>query len=915
MPATIYKRMSQTKVRHDRESHVESLSPRFQRVFTKKGVHPYDEVAWGKRIVAMKRADGTSVETENEFPTSWSDNAVQIAVTKYFRGKADAEDREWSLKQMIDRVVKTITGWGKTFGHLATDEEVEAFENELTYILLHQRAAFNSPVWFNVGNKENPQCSACFILKVEDSMESILEWIRTEGMIFKYGSGSGINLSPLRSSKESLSAGGKSSGPLAFMRGADSVAGMIKSGGTTRRAAKMVVMNIDHPDIVEFIRCKAEEEKKVRALAAAGYNMADLNHEAWNSIQYQNANNSVRVTDDFMRAVEMDAEWHTRFVKSGEIADTYRARDLMRDVAQAAWESGDPGIHFDTTMNNWHTASNTGRINASNPCSEYIHLDNSSCNLASINLMKYLRDDNTFDVENFRHTVRVLISAQEMLIDGASYPTPSIAKNSHDFRQLGMGYANLGGLLMSLGHPYDSDESVAWTASITAVMTGEAYRQSAVLASRVGPFPGYEVNKKPMQRVLEMHRAELAKVNKEKIEDQNVYKAAKEVWDDAVRLGRQHGVRNSQATVLAPTGTIALMMDCDTTGIEPVFAHIAMKQLVGGGYMKIVNRIVPRALKTLGYSEGETGDIVKWIEEKGTIEGAPHLKESDLAVFDAALTPASGKRSIHWKGHVKIVAAAQSFISGAISKTFNMPSDTTPEEIMDSYIMAWKMGIKAFAVYRDGSKGAQPLATTTGPQQTLKLKPQKRELPPTRQSETHKFSIAGHDGYLTYSMFDDGGLAEIFIRMAKQGSTLAGLLDVFAITVSTALRYGVPLKDLASKYIYGRYEPAGVTENPDIPVAFSITDYIFRYLAYRFMSRDDWFELGIDRTDTGEHSAIPAIEPVVVRQETVILEEQHRTKQKIVFSDTVCRMCGGMMIQTGSCKTCLQCGSSSGGCI
>ncbi len=912
--------MSEVKVSHEQKGQAAAETAQFSRVFTRQGRHPYDEINWTTRKVTMKRADGVAVELENEFPDFWSDNAVQIAVTKYFKGKADGADREVSVRQMIDRVAKTIRGWGENFGHLSTKEEAQIFEDELTYILLHQMAAFNSPVWFNVGVREHPQCSACFILKVDDDMESILEWIRTEGRVFKMGSGTGINLSPLRSSRESLSLGGKSSGPMAFMRGADSVAGMIRSGGTTRRAAKMVVLNIDHPDIVDFIKCKAEEEKKVRALATAGYNMANLNDDAWNSIQYQNANNSVRVTDEFMRAIEADGEWQTTFRKTGEVADTYKARDLMKMIAQAAWESGDPGMQFDTTVNDWNTVANTARINATNPCGEYNHIDNSACNLSSINLMKFLRDDNTFAVDDYKHAIRIMISAQEMLIDGSSYPTPTIAQNTHDFRQLGLGYANLGGVLMSLGYAYDSPEAVAWTAALTAILTGEAYRQSAVMSSRVGAFPGYQVNKKPMLRVLEKHRANLVKIERTKVHDSKVFQAAKTSWDEAVKLGKQYGVRNSQATVLAPTGTIALMMDCDTTGIEPVFAHVVMKQLVGGGWMKIVNRVIPRALKTLGYSEGEIKDIVSWVEDKGTIEGAPHLDDSDSPVFDAAVAPANGRRSIAWQGHVKIVAAAQQFISGAISKTFNMPNETTPEDIMDSYMMAWRVGIKAFAVYRDGSKGAQVLFTGNEKggqqQQQLKLQPQKRSLPKTRSSETHKFSIAGHDGYLTYSMFEDGTLAEIFIRIAKNGSTLSGLLDAFSISISVGLRYGVPLKVLASKYIYGRYEPAGVTENPDIPVALSITDYVFRYLSYRFLPKDDWFELGIDKYETpvaSEDMATPEPAKLTaeVKQETLL---KSTTTQRIIFADSVCRMCGGMMIQTGSCKTCLQCGMASGGC-
>ena len=890
-----------------------------ERVFSHEATHSYDEVKWTGRTVQMKNALGKAVDLANlEFPDFWSQNAVQIAVTKYFRGKIDGPQREQSVKQMIDRVAKTITAWGRQFGHLPTAEQAAIFEDELTHILLHQKAAFNSPVWFNVGVKERPQCSACFILEVKDEMESILQWIRNEGMIFKFGSGAGVNVSTLRSSRESLSGGGKSSGPLAFMRGADAVASMIKSGGTTRRAAKMVIMNIDHPDIVDFIKCKVEEEHKVRALMSAGYNMADLNDEAWNSIQYQNANNSVRVTDEFMRAVENDADWNTRFIKTGEVADTYKARDLMQMIAEAAWESGDPGIQFDTIINEWNTAANTGRIKGSNPCSEYMHLDNSACNLASINLLKFLRADNTFAVEEFLHTVRIIITAQEILVDGSSYPTAEIAKNSHDFRQLGIGYANLGALLMSLGIPYDSEASVAWTGALTAILTGESYRQSAVIASMIGHFPGYEVNKQPMLRVLEKHRAKLSDIKKERISDPTVFAAAKKSWDEAVELARVHGVRNSQASVIAPTGTIALMMDCDSTGIEPVFAHVAMKQLVGGGYMKIVNQAIPRALKILGYSASETEDILAWIEDKGTIEGAPHLKESDLTVFDCAIAPTNGKRSIPWQGHVRVVASAQAFISGAISKTFNMPHETTPREIVEAYIMAWHAGIKAFAVYRDGSKAAQPLVTSTGKggsmQQKLALQPVKRRLPPTRSSETHKFSIAGHEGYLTHSIYEDGTLAEIFIRLSKNGSTLAGLLDAFAISTSMALQYGVPLKALADKYIYGRYEPAGVTENPDIPVVYSITDYIFRYLAFRFLTKDDLLDLGIA---SYAHDSVPMVterSAVLPASPAAPSANQANSEPRVVFANTVCRNCGGMMIQTGSCMTCLQCAATSGGC-
>ena len=748
----------------------------------------------------------------------------------------------------------------------------------------------------------------CFILSVEDNMESILQWIYTEGMIFKRGSGSGINLSTLRSSVETLSKGGHSSGPVSFMRGADAVAGMIASGGSTRRAAKMVVLNIDHPDSMKFIRAKAEEEKKVRALISAGYNMYDLNNEGWYSIQYQNANNSVRVTDEFMQAVEDDGKFATRFVNSGKVAQEYRAQDLMQQIAQAAWESGDPGMQYDTTINRWHTAVNTGRINASNPCAEYMHLDNSACNLASLNLVKFLNSDGTFNVRDFTHAVDIIILAQEILVDGSSYPTEKIAQNSHDFRQLGLGYANLGALLMTWGLPYDSDGARHSAGAITALMCGEAYRYSAEIAKRMGPYAGYKINKEPQLNVISLHRDSVNRVRESKVMDKSIQRAARESWDQALSSGRRYGVRNSQVTVLAPTGTIALMMDCATTGVEPEFALVKIKQLVGGGLMKFINTAVPQALQHLGYNDEEKTTIVDYIEKNGTIEGAPGLKEEHLAVFDCAVKPAGGKRFIPWQGHVKMVASVQPFISGAISKTFNMPYETTVEEIMQAYIMGWKMGLKAFAVYRDGSKAAQPLVTASGqggarPEQKVV----RRRLPPTRLSETHKFSIAGHEGFFTYGMYENGDLGELFIRMSKQGSTLAGLLDAFAIAVSVALQYGVPLKSLVRRFAYGRFEPAGYTENPAIQVATSITDYIFRYLALRFLSPADLDELGI-KSPPKEAEALTK-EISLISQRPVLSEEK-----PVVYADSMCRECGGMMIQTGSCKTCFGCGATSGGC-
>lgn len=901
------------------------------RLFTMPGVHPFDEVAWETRNVVIGSGEKKHFEYNDvEFPAFWSQNAANITASKYFRGEIGSKERERSVKQMVTRVASNIRKWGEELGHLASKEQGDIFEAELTHILLHQKAAFNSPVWFNVGMYDKPQCSACFILNVEDNMESILEWISDEGMIFKRGSGAGVNVSKLRSSRETLSNGGVSSGPVAFMRGADSVAGMIKSGGATRRAAKMVIMNVDHPDIMEFIRTKVEEEDKVRAFMAAGYNMQDLNNPAWNSIQYQNANNSVRVTDEFMRAVKDKGTWHTRFVtkRKGEVADEYDAHDLMMEIAKAAWECADPGIQYDTTINAWHTAPHSGRINASNPCSEYMHLDNSACNLASINLMKYMREDGSFMVNEFKHTVDVMILAQEIVVDASGYPTPKIAENAHKFRELGLGYANLGAFLMAKGLSYDSDEGRALAGAITALMCAEAYRYSAFMARRVGPFEGYELNKEPMLGVIEKHKNAFERVEHVHVGDEPLVHAAREAWAGALEEGRKHGFRNSQATVLAPTGTIALMMDCDTTGIEPPFALVTHKQLVGGGWMKFVNGTVPLALKHLGYVSDEIEEMVKYVEEHSSMEGAPHLKAEHLNVFDCAVRSAKGTRSISWQGHVKMVAAAQPFISGAISKTFNMPSDATIQDVFDAYMMGWHLGLKAFAVYRDGCKAAQPLQTASHSkkhqkqQLAIDVGPARRRLPPTRVSKTHKFDIAGHEGYLTYSLYPDGKLAEIFIRMSKQGSTLAGLLDVFAISVSMALQYGVPLKDLAHKFIYSRFEPSGYTANPHIQIATSIADYLFRFLALEFLTDEELAEFAMTRAQS-EESADDPFKPFVVAKQAAAHNTLSDTKQisldgkngtTMTFAGTVCKQCGGMMIRTGSCMTCIRCGNSNGGC-
>lgn len=897
-----------------------------KRVFTRDGTHPFDEVAWGRRDASVGSGEKKVFEQkEVEFPDFWSSNAINITVAKYFRGQLGTPEREQSLKQMISRVAATLRAWGEQFGYFSDKAQAQIFENELTHILLHQKASFNSPVWFNVGVQKHPQCSACFILSVEDDMSSILDWIRNEGMIFKGGSGSGINLSSLRSKTEPLSKGGYASGPVSFMRGANSVAGMIKSGGTTRRAAKMVILNIDHPDILEFVHTKAEEEKKVRALIDAGYNMSNLNDEAWNSIQYQNANNSVRITDAFMEAVERDEEWQTHYVSQKTIdAPRYRARDLLNEIAKAAWECGDPGVQFDTVINKWHTCPNSGRINASNPCSEYMHVDNSACNLASINLLKFLSSNGAFSVKEFKHTVDVLILAQDIIVEGSRYPTEKIAENTHALRQLGLGFANLGALLMTKGIPYDSEEGHAWGGAIASLMSGEAYRFSSLLAERMGAFSEYTANREPMLKVIAMHGAASHDVNTFHLNDAALGKEIHSVWEHALRLGEKNGFRNSQVTVLAPTGTISFMMDCDTTGIEPDFSLVKMKQLVGGGWMKIVNTSVDSSLQNLGYTKEERTEILGWITEKDSIEGAPHLKKEHLAVFDCAVKPSNGSRAIAWQGHVKMVAAVQPFISGAISKTFNMSFETTKEEISEAYKMAWKLGIKAFAVYRDGSKSAQPLnvsADTKKERSATTDNVKRKKLPATRASETHKFSIAGHEGYLTYSVYTDGALSEIFIRMSKQGSTLSGLLDAFAISVSMALQYGVPLKELAHKFIYTRFEPAGFTENPDIRVATSITDYVFRYLAFRFLASDDLFEFGMaPLLEEGKQPAtmvknIPMPVAVTATKEGGGSEEPKKRTSARIDADTVCRKCGGMMVRTGTCMTCLQCGDSSGGCF
>lgn len=796
-----------------------------------------------------------------EFPENWSVNAINIVSQKYFCGTPGTPTREYSLKQLINRVADTITEHGKKENYFESEEESKIFNDELKFILTSQRAAFNSPVWFNIGAPErSQQASACFILSVDDTMESILEWYRQEGMIFKGGSGAGANISKLRSSKEGLgNSGGSSSGPVSFMRGADSVAGTIKSGGKTRRAAKMVIMNVDHPDIEEFIWCKAIEERKSRVLKAAGFDM-DLDGKDSFSVQYQNANNSVRVSDDFMRAVESGTDWNLLGVKDGEVKKTMPARDLWRQIAESAWECADPGMQFDTIINHWHTTPNAGRINASNPCSEYMHLDDSACNLASINLLRFLNEDGSFDAEAYRQTIRVVFLAQEILVGYSEYPTEKITKNAKAYRELGLGYANLGALLMGMGLPYDSDEGRALAATLTAIMTGEGYAQSAKIAKIVGTFTGYQADSEGMNRVLEQHRDALKHIDKLKVE-LKLNLVAEQSWDNAVKWGRENGVRNSQATVLAPTGTIAFMMDCDTTGIEPDLALVKTKKLVGGGTMSIVNQTIPLSLKTLGYDQAEIDAITKFIDDEKTILGAPALKKEHYPVFACSM----GDNVIHYTGHVRMMGAVQPFLSGAISKTVNMPEDATVEDIEDIHMMSWKQGLKAVAIYRDNCKVGQPLSTTKKDEKDQKFDANKapeepkssvlpssssshsmsKQLPKTRNAKTFEFKVADCKGYVTVGEFDDGTPAEIFLQVSKQGSTLAGIMDSFAISISRGLRNGVPLKSYVSDFIGMSFAPAGVTDDPEIRTASSLMDYIFRKIAKDYLSLDDQLELGL----------------------------------------------------------------------
>jgi len=917
----------------------------FPRFFTVAGSDPFDTIEWELRDAIIGNEKGTVVFEQRgvEIPKSWSQQATNIVVSKYFRGHIGAPERERSVKQLIGRVVDTITGWARKQKYFASDAALQAFSDDLKFLLVNQKAAFNSPVWFNCGFEKAPQCSACFINAVDDTMDSILGLAKTEGMLFKFGSGTGSNLSAIRSSKELLAGGGTASGPVSFMKGFDAFAGVIKSGGKTRRAAKMVILNAEHPDIVDFISCKVEEEKKAWALIDAGYD-GSFTGTAYGSVFFQNSNNSVRVTDEFMRAVLDDGLWQTKAVTTGEVMDTYKARDLMRLIAEGTWVCGDPGMQFDTTVNEWHTSPNTARINASNPCSEYMFLDDSACNLSSLNLMTFVKDDGEFDVEAYRAACRTMITAQEILVDNSSYPTPAIAKNSHAFRPLGLGYANLGALLMSRGLPYDSDAGRDYAGALTAVMTGEAYAQSARIArDHGGPFAGYDVNREPFLRVMRKHRDAIKDINVKHVPD-DLYAGAKQAWDEAVELGEDFGYRNAQATVLAPTGTIGFMMDCDTTGVEPDIALVKYKKLVGGGMMKIVNQTVPPALKKLGYTAAQIADIIKHIDEQETIEGAPHLMERDLPVFDCAFKASKGERSIHYMGHIKMMGATQPFISGAISKTVNVPKDASVEDIEQAYLESWRLGAKAVSIYRDGSKRTQPLNTSKAAidakgvvisQQTTDAvkaavaaalahkAPARRKLPDERQAITHKFDIAGHEGYITVGLFEDGMPGEIFLVMAKEGSTISGFADAFAQAISYALQYGVPLQALVDKFSHVRFEPSGMTKNADVRFAKSIVDYIFRWMASKFLSAEAQFNAGVNNRDevaggyAAEPAAVPApkvtASPTAKVSTTGVIVQNHQFAAMQNQEDAPpCTTCGSIMVRSGACYKCSNCGTTSG---
>ncbi len=898
---------------------------RFERTFTTEGVDAFDTVSWELRDAVIGDASGAVVfeQREVEIPSSWSQTATNVVVSKYFRGHLGTPERERSVRQLIGRVVDTVAMWGREDGYFADDEQAELFRQELAYLCLNQHMAFNSPVWFNVGVETHPQCSACFINSVDDTMESILGLAKTEGLLFKWGSGTGSNLSSIRSSKELLRGGGTASGPVSFMRGFDAFAGVIKSGGKTRRAAKMVILDIGHPDVLEFVNCKKDEEQKAWALIDAGYDGGfNVQGGAYDSVFFQNSNNSVRVTDEFMQAVVDDNDWTTRAVTTGEAVETHKARDVMAQIAEAAWLCGDPGMQYDTTINDWHTCINTDRIYASNPCSEYMFLDDSACNLASLNLMKFRTEGDGFDVERFIQAVKLTITAQEILVDRASYPTKAIEKNSFDYRPLGLGFANLGALLMSKGLPYDSEEGRSYAGAITSLMHGHANLQSARVAELKGAFKGYAKNAKCFMRVMKKHQAAARKLSESLPE--NLRSAAAGVWDEVTSVDLDSGFRNGQVTVLAPTGTIGFMMDCDTTGIEPDIALIKYKKLVGGGMLKIVNQTVPESLENLGYTNDEREAILGYLHDQETIEGAPGLKDEHLAVFDCAFKPRNGVRTIEPMGHVRMMGAAQAFLSGAISKTVNMPTDATPADIADCYLQAWKLGLKAIAIYRDGCKRTQPLNTSLDSQgakveraveKVIEYRPVRRKLPTERRAITHKFNVAGHEGYITVGMYEDGAPGEIFLVMAKEGSTVSGLMDAFATSVSLALQYGVPLHVLTDKFSHTRFEPSGYTGNPEIPFAKSLMDYIFRWLNLRFGPGAQQHPAAVAAAGIAAPAqAAPAAQlPAVTIADGEVSEA---TDSDAVFTTQAdappCHVCGSIMVRSGACYKCFNCGATSG---
>ena len=960
--ATKFMRHRQTLIPARSKSPIYGHGLRFARHFTHEGIHPYDEIQWEMRTASISDSNGKIIfeQTDIETPKFWSQTATNIVAQKYFRGRVGTAEREASMKQLMGRVATTVSNWGRQDGYFYSAQDAQVFEDELISILINQKASFNSPVWFNVGINPQPQCSACFINSVDDDMRSIMQLASTESMLFKQGSGTGSNLSGLRSSKEFLGgSNGRSSGPVSFMKGFDAFAGVVKSGGKTRRAAKMVILNIDHPDIEEFIECKVKEEKKAWALIEAGYD-ASMDGDAYGSIFFQNANNSVRVSDAFMKAVVEGKDWVTREITTGEDSVSYPAKELYRKMCDAAWQCGDPGIQYDTTVNTWHTCKNSGRINASNPCSEYMFLDDSACNLSSLNLMAFRKEINgkmEFDVESFKHASDIMITAMEIIIGNSSYPTPAIEHNSHRFRPLGIGYANLGALLMSRGLAYDSQEGRNLAATITALLTGNTYYQSTKIAEKIGTFEAYEENKESVQEVIQRHRQAAYDISSDSVPADLLFEARKS-WDNALDGTRKHGVRNAQLSVLAPTGTIAFMMDCDTTGVEPDIALVKYKWLVGGGMIKILNQTVPEALARLGYSQEQIGEINDYIEKTDTIEGAPHLQDNHLSVFDCAFKAKNGTRTIHYMGHLRMMSAVQPFLSGAISKTVNMPNNATIEDIGDVYLEGWKMGLKAIAIYRDGSKRQQALTTSKGEKkeevkETVEIKkevnevatvkvtksdlaPRRRRMPDERKSITHRFSIASYKGYITVGLYDDGTPGELFVTMSKQGSVISGLMDAFATSVSMALQYGVPLQVLVNKFVHMRFEPSGFTSNPNIRVAKSIVDYIFRWMAFKFLSGEEQRQVGIN----------VIAEPVVESEEPSLVvpevgsQVSEKKEQEQLFGKSVdcaikevvsevtsekltmtfdnladapaCDTCGSVMVRNGACYKCLNCGSTSG---